>query len=112
MGIAHAFPTLLLNYFIDAYCRRTSSIKGSIQEITAEINGFLYTSNIKSYRELRGQYLQQYFPETFAKIADKLTNCNKGKVEVTMNNSVAASHVYNAQEPVKKYVKPQIKVGR
>ena len=104
------FEAIQLNYFIDAYCRRTSSIKGSIQEITAEINGFLYTSNIKSYRELRGQYLQQYFPKTFAKIADKLTNCNKGKVEVTMNNSVAASHVYNAQEPVKKYVKPETNV--
>ena len=75
------FEAIQLNYFIDAYTRRTESIEGSIQEITAEINAFLYASNIKPEIELRGQYLQQYFPETFAKIADKLTNRNKDKVE-------------------------------
>ena len=101
------FETVQLDYFIKV---RTVGISRSIEEITAEINAFLYASNIKSDIELRGQYLQQYFPETFAKIADKLTNRNKGKVEITMNNSVAASHVYNAQEPVKKYVKPETKV--
>ena len=104
------FEAFQLKYFIDSFEEKTNQINKSIGEITAEINAFLYASNIKPVIELRGQYLQQYFPETFAKIADKLTNRNKGKVEITMNNSIATSHVYNAQEPVKKYVKPETNV--
>lgn len=68
------FEAIQLDYFINAYTRRTESIEGSIQEITAEINAFLYASNMKPDIELRGQYLQQYFPETFAIITKKLTN--------------------------------------
>ena len=45
---------------------------GAITELIAEVNALLHTSNNASRLELRGQYLQQYFPETFAFIARAL----------------------------------------
>ena len=35
----------------------------------SDIIAYLYSNNTKPNIELRGQYAQQYFPETFAKIA-------------------------------------------
>lgn len=66
------FEANSMHYLIDAYCRRTEDMQGSISEMVAEVNGFLYASNTDPNIELRGQMLQQYFPETFAKIAAKL----------------------------------------
>ena len=90
------FESRQMNYFIDAYCRRTESIEGSISEITAEINAFLYASNTDPNIELRGQYLQQYFPETFAKVANKLRS-NTASVKPQVNLANAAMH----NKPVK-----------
>lgn len=63
-----------MNYFIDIKSYSTRDVKGSIGEMIAEVNAFLYDSNTDERIELRGQYLQQYFPETFALIAKALTN--------------------------------------
>ena len=63
-----------MNYFIDSYTRRTESIEGSISEMVAEINALIYSSNANPQIELRSQYLQQYFPETYAMVAKLLTS--------------------------------------
>ena len=43
-----------------------------LKEMIAETNALLYSNNSWEFIELRGQYLQQYFPKTFAKIAELL----------------------------------------
>lgn len=68
------FEAQRLDYFISNISYSTRDVKGSIGEMIAEVNAFLYDSNTDERIELRGQYLQQYFPETFALIAKSLTN--------------------------------------
>ncbi len=51
----------------------------SLGEMIAEVNAFLYSSNTDIEFELRGQYLQKYFPQTFAKIANLLLNTTSQK---------------------------------
>ncbi|MBR2430306.1 hypothetical protein IKB17_02435 [bacterium] len=46
----------------------------SIHEVIAEIYAILYSINTASCLELRGEYLQKYFPRTFAKAAELLLN--------------------------------------
>lgn len=66
------FEARQINYFINAKDGRINNNNDSIKEIVAEINAFIYASNTNPNLELRGQYLQQYFPKTFAKVANKL----------------------------------------
>ena len=45
---------------------------GGLPEMVAETNAFLYANNTWDSNEQRGHYLQQYFPKSFAKIAELL----------------------------------------
>lgn len=64
-----AFAT---DYMIDACPRKTETSIDSLGELVAEINAFLYASNNNSIIEMRGQFIQEHFPETFAKVAKVL----------------------------------------
>ena len=57
------------NYFV---ADETEGLK----EMIAETNALLYANNNWNRIEQRGQYLQQHFPKTFAKIAELLTKQN------------------------------------
>lgn len=68
------YETFSTNYMIDACSRTTDNFIGSLEELIAEVNAFLYASNDNPLLEIRGQYIQEHFPETFAKIAKLLLN--------------------------------------
>jgi len=65
------FENNALNYFINVEGKNADR---SLEEIIAEINALLYSSNQDDRIELRSQFLQEYFPETFAKVAELLTS--------------------------------------
>ena len=67
------FETTRVDYFVSSNNYHTQNINGSIEEIVAEINALLYASTTNTNQELRGEYLQQYFPETFAKVSKMFT---------------------------------------
>ena len=66
------YETFATNYMIDAFSSKTKSYEGSLEELIAETNAFLYASNDDPSIEMRGQFIQEHFPETFAKIAELL----------------------------------------
>ncbi len=59
---------------------------GGLEEMVAETNAFLYSNNKWDAVEQRGQYLQQYFPKSFAKIAELLKDF-KPKDNLATNSS-------------------------
>ena len=66
------FENKSMEYLIDAYCRSTESAEGSISEMIADVHALLYSSNMNPDLELRSQFLQEYFPKTFALIVEEL----------------------------------------
>ncbi|MBR1775459.1 FHA domain-containing protein [bacterium] len=60
--------TLQMSYFTE---NMFGDIEG-LNEIVAETNALLHSNNTDPIIEMRGQLLQQYFPKTFAKIAELL----------------------------------------
>ncbi len=66
------YETHATDYMLNATPRRTQTFVDSLEELVAEINAFLYASNSKPAIEMRGQFVQEHFPETFAKIASLL----------------------------------------
>ena len=68
------YEVLATDYMINAYPRTTESFVDSLAELVAEVNAFLYASNMDPNIEVRGQFIQEHFPETFAKIANLLLN--------------------------------------
>lgn len=59
---------------------------GGLEEMVAETNAFLYSNNKWDAVEQRGQYLQQYFPKSFAKITELLKDF-KPKDNLATNSS-------------------------
>lgn len=59
---------------------------GGLPEMVAETNAFLYANNTWDSNEQRGHYLQQYFPKSFAKIAELLKDF-KPKDNLATNSS-------------------------
>ena len=59
-----------LSYFVS----KDSTKYDALKEIIAEVNAFLYASNNCLRLESRGHFLQEYFPQTFAKAANLLLN--------------------------------------
>ena len=57
---------------IDTFSLTTKNYEGSLEELVAETNAFLYASNDDPSIEMRGQFIQEHFPKTFAKIANLL----------------------------------------
>ena len=70
---------------------------GGIEEMVAETNAFLFSNNSSPIIEQRGQYLQQYFPKSFAKIAELLkTTTPKETTETNETSSDNTSGVVGA----------------
>lgn len=70
---------------------------GGLEEMVAETNAFLYSNNKWDAVEQRGQYLQQYFPKSFAKIAELLkTATPKETTETTETSSDSTSGIMGA----------------
>lgn len=70
---------------------------GGLPEMVAETNAFLYANNTWNSNEQRGQYLQQYFPKSFAKIAELLkTTTPKENPENTETSSDSTSGIMGA----------------
>ena len=67
---ASLFEIRSIDYF--THVHKNGNFEKSIKEIVAEINAILYASNQISRIEFRGQLLLQYFPKTFAKVANLL----------------------------------------
>ena len=59
-----------LYYFVS----KDSTEYDALKEIIAEVNAFLHASNNCHRLEYRGHFLQEYFPQTFAKAANLLLN--------------------------------------
>ena len=66
------YETHATDYMLNATPRKTQTFVDSLEELVAEVNAFLYASNSKPAIEMRGQFVQEHFPETFAKIANLL----------------------------------------
>ena len=66
------YETLATDYMLNATPRKTQTFVDSLEELVAEVNAFLYASNSKPAIEMRGQFVQEHFTETFAKIANLL----------------------------------------
>ncbi|MDO5307212.1 MAG: hypothetical protein Q4E83_05580 [bacterium] len=64
-----------LCYFVS----KDSTEYNALKEIIGEVNAFLYASNNSPMLESRGHFLQEYFPQTFAKIANLLLNTTSQK---------------------------------
>ena len=62
-----------ISYLIDTQ-RQGSTLKpGGMQaEFIAETNAIMHGANFAPFIEMRGQYLQKYFPKTFAKVVELL----------------------------------------
>ena len=62
-----------ISYLIDTQ-RQGSTLKsgGMPTEFIAETNAIMHSSNYAPFIEMRGQYLQKYFPKTFAKVVELL----------------------------------------
>ena len=73
-----------ISYLIDTQ-RPGSTLKsgGMPTEFIAETNAIMHSSNYAPFIEMRGQYLQKYFPKTFAKVVELLkeTGVQKYKPE-------------------------------
>lgn len=70
---------------------------GGLPEMVAETNAFLYANNTWDSNEQRGHYLQQYFPKSFAKIAELLkTTTPKENPENTETSSDSTSGIMGA----------------
>ena len=87
------------NMEADAISYLTTSVYGvgGLKEMVAETNAFLFSNNSSRIIEQRGQYLQQYFPKSFAKIAELLkTATPKETTETTETSSDSTSGVLGA----------------
>lgn len=73
-----------------SYLTTASCGHGGIEEMIAETNAFLYANNKWGEIEQRGQYLQQYFPKTFAKIVELLQNATPADTPAVINPSEPA----------------------
>mgnify|MGYP004560309643 CR=1 FL=1 len=69
---------------------------GGLPEMVAETNAFLYANNTWDLNEQRGHYLQQYFPKSFAKIAELLKDFKPKDNLATNSSSDSASGVVGA----------------
>lgn len=67
------YEALTTNYMIDARPFKNESFLESLEELVAETNAFLYALNTEPEIEMRGLFIQENFPETFAKIIKLLT---------------------------------------
>ncbi len=63
------FEAQEMDYLISNKSEKTDSYEGSLEEMAADIHAFLYSSNYDPRIEMRGQFLQEYYPETFAAIS-------------------------------------------
>lgn len=69
---------------------------GGLPEMVAETNAFLYANNTWDLNEQRGQYLQQYFPKSFAKIAELLKDFKPKDSLVTDSSTDSTSGIMGA----------------
>ena len=62
-----------ISYLIDTQRPGSTLKSGGMQtEFIAETNAIMHSSNYAPFIEMRGQYLQKYFPKTFAKVVELL----------------------------------------
>lgn len=83
----------------------------SLDEFVAETNALLYSSENWQELELRSQFIQQYFPETFSKVANILNDYHRatlgeGEVKADGIKIQDANHTKTQSE---QKVKPEIK---
>lgn len=77
----------------------SSGATASLEEMASDIVAYLYSTNKASNIELRGQYMQQYFPETFAKVAKYFLNPSEYS-SVQLNEAEANNGVRNSDNVV------------
>ena len=86
------------NMEADAISYLTTSVYGvgGLKEMVAETNAFLFSNNSSRIIEQRGQYLQQYFPKSFAKIAELLKDFKPKDSLVTDSSTDSTSGIMGA----------------